>query len=267
MSIYTKNIKRNAVFLTLAVSLFFVAKPSLADTITLKADSWCPYNCEPKSNKPGYMVEVAKEVFSKHGHTVNYEILNWSRAIIQAREGKITGIIGASSGDAREFIFPENALGLMENTYVSLSSNPKDFKDEASLKGSVLGVIRDYAYGSKVDAYIKKHADDGAVNIASGDEALSSLFKKLDKGRIDVLIEGSAVAINKAQELGMADKIKTKLVDANANKAENYMYIAFSPVNPKSKDYAKILSDGIAELRASGRLAEILNKYGMKDWK
>ena len=34
-----------------------------AATITLRADSWGPYNEEPKSAQPGYMIEVAKLIF------------------------------------------------------------------------------------------------------------------------------------------------------------------------------------------------------------
>jgi polar amino acid transport system substrate-binding protein len=45
------------------------------------------------------------------------------------------------------------------------------------------------------------------------------------------------------------------------------VYIAFSPGNPKSQEYAQILSKGIQQLRASGELATILKKYGMSDWK
>ena len=44
-------------------------------------------------------------------------------------------------------------------------------------------------------------------------------------------------------------------------------YIGFSPENPKSEEYARILDQGMRELRASGELEKILQKYGMSDWK
>lgn len=43
--------------------------------------------------------------------------------------------------------------------------------------------------------------------------------------------------------------------------------IAFSPALPQSEKYAEILSAGIAELRKSGELKQILSKYGLEDWK
>ena len=45
------------------------------------------------------------------------------------------------------------------------------------------------------------------------------------------------------------------------------IYLAFSPKNPKSKSYARLISKGIIEMRASGDLQKILDKYGMRDWK
>ena len=44
------------------------------------------------------------------------------------------------------------------------------------------------------------------------------------------------------------------------------IYIGFSPAMPASATYNAQLEDGIAALRASGRLAEILSRYGVADW-
>ena len=45
------------------------------------------------------------------------------------------------------------------------------------------------------------------------------------------------------------------------------LYVAFSPSNPKSETYAKIVSDGVEKLRKSGALKSIMNRYGLEDWK
>ena len=44
-----------------------------AKTVVLVADEWCPYNCAPNSDKPGYVVEIAELVFAEAGHTVIYK--------------------------------------------------------------------------------------------------------------------------------------------------------------------------------------------------
>ena len=39
---------------------------------TLRADSWYPYNGDPKAENPGYMVEVARLAFAKAGYQLDY---------------------------------------------------------------------------------------------------------------------------------------------------------------------------------------------------
>lgn len=53
-------------FLILAVSIFSLSTQVKAEeVITLVADEWCPYNCVPNSEKPGYAIEIAQEIFNK----------------------------------------------------------------------------------------------------------------------------------------------------------------------------------------------------------
>ncbi|MBT5829568.1 MAG: hypothetical protein HOH77_05165, partial [Candidatus Latescibacteria bacterium] len=44
-----------------------------ADEITLVADTWCPYSCDPSSDQPGILIEVAKIILEQAGHTVVYK--------------------------------------------------------------------------------------------------------------------------------------------------------------------------------------------------
>ena len=45
------------------------------------------------------------------------------------------------------------------------------------------------------------------------------------------------------------------------------VYIAFSPADPNAKADAALLTAGIVDMRASGRLAAILARYDVRDWK
>jgi len=51
---------KNLSIIALLLSLFLIS-PAIADTITIRADVWCPYNCEPDSEKPGYMIEIVQK--------------------------------------------------------------------------------------------------------------------------------------------------------------------------------------------------------------
>lgn len=230
-----------------------------AETITIRADSWCPYNCEPESSRPGFMIEIAQEVFSAEGIEVDYELVNWSRAVKMARFGKITAVVGATRDDAKGFVFPRREQGLATNAFYVRADDDWRYTGPSSLGGRRVGTIQGYDYG-KISEILKTH---GTVDEASGDSALKLNFRKLVRGRIDALVEDANVADLALTNLGMDGKIQK----AGASDDSVRLYIAFSPKFSESERYAKVLSDGMAELRENGRLDEILAKYGISDWR
>lgn len=241
--------------------LLAISTAARAETISILADEWCPYNCAPGSDKPGYMIEVAQKVFGAAGHKVEYKTMNWSRALEVTREGKNLAVAGASPSDAPDFVYPANSLGQMMTAYFTAKDSSWKFSGLASLKGKKLGVIKDYTYSGDADKYITETKDPELVQVMSGDKALEKNINKLVAGRIDAIVEDANVFGLVSKELKLQDKVKQA-----GSEAPSAIFIAFSPANPKSKEYAKLLSDGVAQLRKSGELAQILKKYNVADW-
>lgn len=235
-----------------------VQKDARADEITIVADEWCPYNCVPGSDKPGYMIEIARAAFESAGHTVVYSNVPWSRAISDTRDGKYSAIVGAAYGDAEDFVFPENPLGSSDNTFFVKADDGWSYSGAESLVGKKVGLINDYEYGPLGEAI----AEHGKAEMVGGDKPLELNFKKLVAGRIDAVMEDPNVAALQIQEMGIGDKVKA----AGSEGDPLLLFIAFSPSNPKSEDYAQLLSDAVAAMRSDGRLAAILEKYGLSDW-
>ena len=102
------------------------------------------------------------------------------------------------------------------------------------------------------------------------EEPLVLNIRKLLKGRIDVIPEDKSVFIETANGMGVLEKIESAGIDPINSKEgldEARLYMAFSPKNPKSKEYAKLISAGIEQMRLSGELGKILAKYGLTDWR
>ncbi len=247
--------------------VWVMASAAHAETITMAADSWCPYNCEPESANPGYIVEVARKAFAKHDIKVEYQILPWPRAIKETSEGKHNAIIGASRNDAPDFIFPSIEQAFMRNAfYVKKGSNWR-YSGIKSLDSVSLGLIRDYAYGTTLDEYIKANQNNmKRIQLASGDNALDANIKKLLAGRVGAIVEAEAVMTYKMHE---QPGLKETLDFAGSVEAsiEDNLYIAFSPVIKDSQRYADILSQEMIKMRESGELTAILKSYGLQDWK
>lgn len=235
---------------------------SHADVITLRTDEWCPYACDPKSDKPGFMVEIANEVFKKYGHTVDYNVMNWARVLTDVKSGQYDGVIGASRSDVSGFVIPEVPTGVLVSYYYTRKDDSWMYTGVDSLKKKKIGVINDYTYGDEIDKLVaKKHSSFKKV---SGQEPLARLVQMTETKRIDGFVENPLVldiALKKLKK----DKDLFKVASRNlANDPD--LFIAFSPARPNSKEYARILDEGVNELRKSGRLKVILQKYDVTDW-
>lgn len=247
-----------------ALIYLILMQTAFCDTITLIADEWCPYNCEANSQSPGYMIEVAKKVFTKEGHEVIYLTgLSWEDAIVKSRNNEYNAIVGAARVDAPDFIFPENEIGISQMSFIINAQSTWSYNGLESLEEVKLGAIVDYSYNEEIDAYIQKNKDDyDKVQLISGNKALSHNMQKLLRGMISTLIDDTCVIKYFFKSNEFTNPFKFIEVTAPSKS-----YIAFSPKNDKSQEYANILSKGIERLRENGELEIILQKYGLDDWK
>ncbi|MBO9667946.1 MAG: transporter substrate-binding domain-containing protein [Bdellovibrio sp.] len=245
----------------LLITLILSSVAAKADTIELRSDTWCPYVCDNKTN-PGYMIEAFVRIFEKHGHKVNVKIVNWARAVNETRLDKATVIVGAMINDAPDFVFPAKSFGSGDDYFYVPKESNWSYTGAASLKGKRVGVINGYAYGGKVDDLIRKRKD---VFISiSGEHPLDQLFRMIDSKRLDAFIENDAVFRYTLEALKLNPDDYKRVSENVAD--DPRLWAAFSPKNKKSEEYGKIFSKGIVELRQSGELNKILNKYGLTDW-
>jgi polar amino acid transport system substrate-binding protein len=231
-----------------------------AQTISLEADHWMPFNGDGKAES-GYMIDVAKAVFESHGLQVKYSVTPWARAVADVRSGKCNAVVGAGVDDAPDLIFPKEELGVGVQTFYVKAGSPWKYSGVDSLKGVKLAVIKDYTYFPELDAYIK--ANPSGVKAGYGADPLRDNLRLLLDGPVDVVVDNPAVLAYTADSMG----IKGKVSVAGNGGTPLKMFIAFSPANPKSKEYADMLSTGIAALRKSGELKKVLARYGLSDWK
>jgi polar amino acid transport system substrate-binding protein len=231
-----------------------------AETITLVADEWCPYNCAIDSDAPGIMVEIAKKAFEPEGITVDYKIIPWARAIETVRSGQYNALLGAAYGDAEGFIFPTTPQAMMRNSFYVKKGNSWSFKTMESLNTISLGVIASYSYGDEIDAYIARYSDTmPRIQIVTGEDAAQRNIDKLNAGRVDALIEASYVMEYHLKQRGMSDTIITAgMLPASM---QDRLFIAFSPSHKDSKRYVAILNKAMERMKRTGELEAITRRY------
>ncbi len=243
-----------------AVSTALAWQPGQAAVIELRADTWCPFNCDPDTDRPGFMVEIAREALAPYGHQVNYRTMNWARSLEFVRAGRIDGVIGTDADEGPDLIFGPPLATYREATAFR-RGEARELTHEA-IEGLRVGVIAEYEYSSEaIISYIDEHGGDGAlVQMLSGEMALAQNLRKLSAHRIDLVPEDNAVLRYTLANMGMQDA-----VDLVLDEEVSELYIAFSPARETSQLYAEQLTEGVERLRQSGRLAEILARYGLTE--
>jgi polar amino acid transport system substrate-binding protein len=236
------------------------------EVITVVADTWCPYNCNPKSVNQGFMIDLVKKAFAKHNIEINYSTMPWTRAIDETRKGKYTAIIGAAHEDAPDFVFPTISQGYMNNHLYVKSGNPWRYSGADSLKKIVLGAIEGYSYNDEFDAHIKKYKLDPAyVQLMAGDDALAINVSKLMRDKIGLTLESKYVMNYYLSKNNLQNKIDD--IASLPPSSRDNLYIAFSPKDKQAaQKYADIISEETKKMRASGELQKIMSNYGLDDW-
>lgn len=253
-------------FLTLSVAVFAADKD--VKEVVFVADPWCPYNCEPGSDMPGYVIEIAQAVFKEHGIKFTYKTMPWARALEEIKNGKVTGAIGASDADVKTYkvVLPKEEFAHQASGFFVKKGNPWKFdmnKAEDSIKKlkNKIGMIEDYTYFHA--DFIKSVGKDARIG---GDKPLEQMISMLMMGRLDAFIEDPAVAKYTFNQMKKEGKVKSNEDIEFVGSAENPipLYVGFCS---KCKKEAKIFGEGFAKLRANGKLKQILDKYSVSDWK
>ena len=96
----------------------------------------------------------------------------------------------------------------------------------------------DYSYGDELDKYIEGNKDnEDRIHIVTGDDALTTLIKMLNAGRIGLFAEDASVADYSISQIKGLNNISGKSTIGDQEK----IWIAFCPLKPESKKYADIL--------------------------
>ena len=162
-----------------------------SNPIEVRADEWCPYNCDPKEDRKGYLIDILIKAFGEEN--INYETMNWARAISETKKGTYNAIIGATKDEGRDFIFSQ-PLGINQNCFYSNKNVNLKYAGIDSLKSIKLGIVKDYSYYPELNKYIKLNIENkNLIDESYGDFVLQKLVKKIQNHDIDAFVEDQNV--------------------------------------------------------------------------
>lgn len=222
--------------------------------IVLATDPWEPHY-GPDLPEGGYLTEICKQAFEKSGFKVEVRFVPWKRAFEWAKNGKYGGILGGFYKKEREefFLYSSPISRSIMALYIKKGSFiPTKYKTLEDLKGYLIGVVRGYHYSDEFSAatYLTKRED------VHSEKNLNLLFL----GRIQI-IAGDRLVL-KSLTNKFYQKYKGQLIELSPPLKENPLHIMISRKIDNADEVKIAFENGLAQLKKSGEIAEIMKKHG-----
>ena len=231
-----------------------------SDDFLVTGNLWCPYTCDHLAEKRGYIVEVVEAVFGAEGKTVVYKTVPWARSFSYTENGKAKAALAVVPGGAANFNLNREVLAVDNTVLVIKKGAQIGYSNPLTLDKFRIGVTATYTYDNEgpLDKYLAgRIANHDRIFEMADDDPLVHLLPMLIRRRIDLFLANSDVVHYKAANAGLLDKI-----DIVQTGHTDTIHVGF-PRNDEGTRNLEILDEGIRQLRASGRLAEIKNSYGL----
>lgn len=239
-----------------ALALAGVSAPALAQTPTYKVGSTptgIPFTfLDVATNSiQGVMVDIVAAIGEAEGFEPDFEATQWSALIPSLTSGKIDIIAAAmyaTPARAEVVDFTETVYGYGEGLFVK-PEDTTDYTAPADLAGKTIGL----QVGT---AYVKPMEDLGIFKEIKIYDTIPDIMRDVALGRIDAgFADEPIVAYQMSQGVAPLRLVKSYDSTITGNVA-----IA---VNKGNDDLRATLNSGLAKIKESGKLDEILAKWGL----
>jgi polar amino acid transport system substrate-binding protein len=255
-----RTMPKSLPLLLLLASMLWRPTVAQADTWVVRSDAWCPYNCAPEDKNPGYMVEILQGAARASGHQVDYKLMPYSRALLEAQQGRITAVVGMLANGRKGFLFSE-PMGVDSNCLFVKGGSPLRYRSPADLDGlAPIGSNQGYGYPQEFMAWKAKNPTK--VEELAGDDVLGRHARRLALNRINSFVENENVFRNAAVQVPELKAVEV----AGCMSGGDPLFIGFSSKNPKAGEFKAAVDAHLAAMRKSGELKKLLEKYQVKPW-
>ena len=230
-----------------------VACGAAAETLRIATGELPPYASAARPDK-GISLDIVRRAFAKVGIQVEYVFLPWTRAHVEALDGKwdATAAWGRNPERDKGFLISDNVL---TEQWLVLYRSDRSFAWSSlqDLKGLRIGTVADYTYTPDFWRMVK----DGTLQADVAPDDVSNLHKLL-AGRVDVVPLDRNVA---------CDLLGAKFTGEQARRVRAFpklfvpdftTHVMMSAKHSLSAQRMEAFNRGLKALRQSGEYGRIL---------
>jgi polar amino acid transport system substrate-binding protein len=178
--------------------------------IRVRADSWCPYNCDPLSHvKQGSMIEILQKALEPAGYTIDYNIMPWEESLKAGRTGEIDAVVGLTMGDGAGFQLPAETLGVGITCFYGKKGGELErsgfrLTRIEQLHSQRIVVPSGYVFVDSLQKHLDTYKDDPKKILwVSSSWPLVDAYRAVFQGNADLFPENEAVIDNLMLSLGI----------------------------------------------------------------
>lgn len=242
--------------------------PSQArETLSLTTGDWAPYvivqDGAVAAKKPGFSTEIVEMAFSGMGYRLNYTIQPFVRQIETVTAGDYLALVGTYKIEAPALAYGTEPIGMSQNCFFTARGRDWKYRQVDDFRDQRLTVVSTYVYGDEAfDGMVATKPDNVIVLTGMEADLMGRMTRLIDAGRSDVFIQDREVANYYFKTHNMTGKYR---VAGCLRKVFNWL--GFAPQDPRTPQLIRDFDRQVADMRASGKLQKILDRYGARDWK
>ncbi len=237
-----------------------------AQQLALRADLWCPYNCEPGAPEPGLMIELARAALPEA--QIDYALGRW--APLRRQQSRppqpVLVLLGVSDTPVsrRDLHVVRPAVGRAQTcAYRRKEDAGWQMRTPADLRGRRLSVTAGYLHPPELRALLAETGGRRRITEVRSERASLSHARMLALGRVEVSLEDRHVMQWGLRQL--SEDQRAQIVEAGclAPRESDALHFGLPLSDPRSADVAAALEQGLRRLQASGELSRLRQRYGL----
>lgn len=234
-------------------------------TLKISVTESCPKMC-PGAKKQGFVTDITYEILTKLGYEIDFITLPWARAVKNTTAGKLDAIISPAKKEAPNLIYPQTELAVQGECFYGLTSDNWQPLYAHSFLNRKTIVFKNWTFEADFkQALGEEKYNKSFVVFSVNKDYLSRIINMVDLGRVNAFWAEAIVFDNYLSKHPTALNRQIKKLGCLLVQD---LYIGFNPLNPQlSNQLAVQFDQGMQQLRASGRLAQILSDYNVSDWR
>lgn len=239
--------------LCLALSRAHAQEPvPLPDRVTISTGEVRPTGSRVLPGK-GAVPTLVTEAFANVGIDVTFRFLSWTRAYEMASRGQVDATAHWVWSEERQRLhhYSDPLFPRVTCFFHLTSTDVPDWQNLSDLRGLRIGAVR----GEPNSREFLDLIDAGVLRVEFVDDPVLN-YRKLFAGQLDLVVEDEEVGYDLATTHFSPEEAR-RLTHARKPLTVRPVFLLFPKSDPKSPALRDRFNDGLARLKATGRLREI----------